>query len=198
MSERDRYRKITSAGREYQTHGRMHLPAILQIGKNEGYKVRQPQGVFTTQWMLVRMMWMFARMIGSTRRYYPARMRKGSSNRFCLSLLLSVVSTKIARSEDIGIWATHKYNVSVNIVEKLASVCFESFDKAHECRKSWILRFVGHAYGHFPLCASMCPALPRMLELLYTTCLFYLKHNFSKVGLLLSCDGSPKRTKEIT
>ena len=91
--------------------------------------------------------------------------------------LSSVVSTKISRSDDIGIWATHKYNVSVNIVEKLASVCFESFDKAHECRKSWILRFVGHAYGHFPLCASMCPALPRMLELLYTTCLFYLKHN---------------------
>ena len=50
-----------------------------------------------------------------------------------------VVSTKIARSGDLGVWATRKYSISVDIVEKLASLCFESFGKAHERRKYRIL-----------------------------------------------------------
>ena len=34
---------------------------------------------------------------------------------------------------------TRKYSISVDIVEKLASLCFESFDKVHERRKYCIL-----------------------------------------------------------
>ena len=55
------------------------------------------------------------------------------------SVLSVVVSTKITRSEDLGIWATHKYSISVDIVEKLASLCFESFGKAHVHHKYFIL-----------------------------------------------------------
>ena len=47
----------------------------------------------------------------------------------CLS---SVVIIKIARSPHLGIWATRKYKKSVEVSEKLASLCFESIDKAHE------------------------------------------------------------------
>ena len=57
--------------------------------------------------------------------------------RCCLSL--SVVSTKIARSGDLGVWVTRKYSISIDIVEKLASLCFESFGKVYERRKYCIL-----------------------------------------------------------
>ena len=53
-------------------------------------------------------------------------------------LSVVVVSTKIARSGDLGIWATRKYNISGNIVEELASLCSESFGKAHEHHKYFI------------------------------------------------------------
>jgi hypothetical protein len=36
------------------------------------------------------------------------------------------------------------YNKSIEIVKKLALLCFESFDKAHEHRKHCI--FIGHTY----------------------------------------------------
>jgi hypothetical protein len=35
----------------------------------------------------------------------------------------------------IGIWANYNYNQSVKVVDKLASLCFESFGKAHKDRK---------------------------------------------------------------
>ena len=54
----------------------------------------------------------------------------------CLS---SVVSTKITRSGDLGIWANRKYNLPVDIIEKLVSLCFEPFGKVHERRKYYIL-----------------------------------------------------------
>ena len=55
-----------------------------------------------------------------------------------------IVTTKIAISRGLGILVTHKHNESVEIGEKLASACFDSFDTAHECHKYCI--FVGHAY----------------------------------------------------
>ena len=58
--------------------------------------------------------------------------------------LLSVVVTKITRSPDLGIWAAHKYNETVKICKKLASLCFESFGKVHECHKYCV--FIGHTY----------------------------------------------------
>ena len=51
----------------------------------------------------------------------------------------SILMPKIARSGDLGIWATRKYNLSVGIVEKLTSIRFESFGKVHERRKYCIL-----------------------------------------------------------
>jgi hypothetical protein len=67
------------------------------------------------------------------------------------SVCPSVLSTKIARSQDLGVRATLKLKESAEIVVKLASLCFESFGKAHERRK---LCFVGHDYQlhpHVPL-----------------------------------------------
>ena len=46
--------------------------------------------------------------------------------------------------------ATHKHNESVEIFEKFATLCFESFSEAHECGK----RCVGHAYQPHPLMLS--------------------------------------------
>ena len=65
-------------------------------------------------------------------------------------LVLSVVNTKITRSRDLGIWATRMHNKSVNIIEKLAPLCFKSSAKAHERRKTGV--FIGHAYQLHPLC----------------------------------------------
>ncbi len=39
---------------------------------------------------------------------------------------------KIATSRNLGIRATYKHSKSVKIVEKLTTLCFESFGKAHE------------------------------------------------------------------
>ena len=50
--------------------------------------------------------------------YYPARMRR--SKVIGLSVCLSVVTTKIARSRNLGLRATRKHNQSVEIGERLA------------------------------------------------------------------------------
>ena len=47
----------------------------------------------------------------------------------------SVVVTKITRSPHLGTWATRKYDETVEIGDKLASICFESIGKPHECHK---------------------------------------------------------------
>ena len=67
---------------------------------------------------------------------------RGKTIGFFFCHLSSVFRTKFARSGDLGVWATHKYNISVDIVEKLASLCFKSFGKAH-ASASQILYFVG-------------------------------------------------------
>ena len=48
---------------------------------------------------------------------------------------------------------TRKYSISVDIVEKLASLCFESFDKVHERRKYCILLATPINTTHNVLCA---------------------------------------------
>ena len=48
---------------------------------------------------------------------------------------------------------TRKYNVSVNIAEKLASVCFELFDKAHEHCKYCVLLAMPMDTAHYVLSA---------------------------------------------
>ena len=60
--------------------------------------------------------------------YYPVRMCKGKSNRFCpsvccLSVHLSVIITKIARSWDLGVIARWKYHAL----------------RCRECRKTYLL-----------------------------------------------------------
>ena len=68
----------------------------------------------------------------------------------CLSVVcLFAVIMKITRSLHLGIWVTRKYNVTVEIIEKLASLYFKSLGKAHECHKN--RAFIGHTYqlqGH--------------------------------------------------
>ena len=65
--------------------------------------------------------------------YYPARMRRGKV--IGLSVRLSVVTTKIARSRHLGTWATRKRDQSVGISDKLAWICFESLGTVHERHK---------------------------------------------------------------
>ena len=48
---------------------------------------------------------------------------------------------------------TRKYNISVNIFEKLASLCFKSFGKAHERRKYFILLAMPINTTHYVLSA---------------------------------------------
>ena len=67
--------------------------------------------------------------------FYPMRMRARGKAIGFVHLIVVVVTTKIARSGDIDFWATRKHNRSIEIGEKLASVCFESFGTAQERRK---------------------------------------------------------------
>ena len=69
--------------------------------------------------------------------YYPARMRRGKKNRFCLSV---VVVTKIARSRILGICACCDYHELVDIGEKVVSVRSELLNMAHYPYKSCIFR----------------------------------------------------------
>ena len=50
-------------------------------------------------------------------------------------VVVVVVGTKIATLRDQGIWATRKYDESVEIGEKPASVCLDFFGMAHERHK---------------------------------------------------------------
>jgi hypothetical protein len=43
-----------------------------------------------------------------------------------------VVVQKIATSRVLGIWATRKYNESIEFGKKMASVCFKSRDKIYK------------------------------------------------------------------
>ncbi len=65
---------------------------------------------------------------------------------------LSVIGTKITRPDHLGIWETRTHNQSVEVVKKLASLCFKLFGKAHEHRR---LHFLGYSYRHYPL-QAMC------------------------------------------
>ena len=47
-------------------------------------------------------------------------------------VIVVVVSTKITRSQDPGVYVCWKYNESVHICEKLVSVCFELLNMAHK------------------------------------------------------------------
>ena len=46
-----------------------------------------------------------------------------------------VMDTKIAKSKDLGAWASCKHNGSVEFDEKLALVCLESSDLAYKRHK---------------------------------------------------------------
>ena len=48
---------------------------------------------------------------------------------------LSVVTMKIARSQHLGIWTTHKHNQSVEISRTHSWMCFESFGTVRERHK---------------------------------------------------------------
>ena len=97
------------------------------------------------------------------------------------------VSTKIARSWDLGIWVTLKYNISVDIVEKLVSLCFESLpmrvaknfillatpmDTTHyrpcalcSCAQSGIYSVLWYSLVHLPTSACSIPPQARCLPL---------------------------------
>ena len=64
-------------------------------------------------------------------------------------VVVVVVSTKIAKSQKIGVWLSALCHQTVENREKLSSVCFKSLRVAHEHYKSCI--FTGHAYRpHLP------------------------------------------------
>ena len=48
-----------------------------------------------------------------------------SVKQLVLSVRLLVISTKITRSRDLGIWVTCKCKESIKVAEKLASLCFK-------------------------------------------------------------------------
>ena len=53
-------------------------------------------------------------------------------------LSVVVICIKIAIPGDLGVCAICKYSISVDIVEKLTSLCVESFGKVHERHKYFI------------------------------------------------------------
>ena len=63
----------------------------------------------------------------------------------------SSVSTKIARSGHLGIWATHNHDIDV---EKLASLCFQSFGKPHERSKRCVLLTTPITTAQQAMCCS--------------------------------------------
>ena len=73
---------------------------------------------------------------------------------------VSVIGTKIARSQHLGICACCKHNESVDICEQLVSVQFEFLNMANKCYKSCIIRsaclwFTDRTHSVLVLC-SMC------------------------------------------
>ena len=90
--------------------------------------------------------------------HYTAHMRKGSIfKQLVLSVRrLSVVITKIARSPHLGIWATYKYDESVEIGKKLAS--------NRLTRPTNVYRygvFNGHAYRLQAMCSLLMRRSPK-------------------------------------
>ena len=59
-------------------------------------------------------------------------------------VVVDIVSTKIAKSQKIGVWQSALCHQTVESHEKLCSVRFKSLRKAHEHYKSCV--FTGHAY----------------------------------------------------
>ena len=98
-------------------------------------------------WLLAHCCWDF----------YPTCLHvQGVKQSFCLSVVcLSVVVTKITRLPHLGIWVTLKYGESVEIGDKLASLCFESIGKAHKYHKCGV--FIGHAYRLQAMCYLLMP-----------------------------------------
>ena len=94
----------------------------------------------------------------------PCACTRGKAIGFVCHLSSVVISKKIATSLDLGIWATHKCNESVEIGEKLASVCLILW---HGPQASQIVSFVGHAYRQC-LIQAMC------FLLMHTTCRAYV------------------------
>jgi hypothetical protein len=77
----------------------------------------------------------------------------GVKHSVCVSVvccLSSVVRTKITRSRHLGTSAIRKHNESLEIVDKLASLCFKSLGKAHKRRKYGVL--LGTPINHIPMC----------------------------------------------
>ena len=67
-----------------------------------------------------------------------------------IGLVVVVISTKIARSQKLGVWQSALCHQIVEIHEKLCSVCFKLLRKAHKHYKSCI--FTGHTYRpHLPM-----------------------------------------------
>jgi hypothetical protein len=66
-------------------------------------------------------------------RYYPAcvHAQQGVKQSVCMS----VCRLSSARSRHLGVSATRKHNKSIELGEKLASVCFKSRDMIHESHK---------------------------------------------------------------
>ena len=52
---------------------------------------------------------------------------------------IATVSTKMVKSRDIGISATRKHNISVEIFKKFSSLCFKWFGRAHKHHKHCVL-----------------------------------------------------------
>ena len=76
-----------------------------------------------------------------------------------------VISTKIAKSQKIGIWQSALCHQTVKSHEKLCSVHFKSLRKTHEHYKSCV--FTGHAYRpRLAMHMHVCVLFPlRMLNL---------------------------------
>ena len=81
-----------------------------------------PCMVFSMSWNFVwtRLAMIISCMLAANS--YPTCMRRGKVIGF---VCLSIVTTKITRSQHLGTWSIHKYNESVEVGEKLASVCLK-------------------------------------------------------------------------
>ena len=78
-------------------------------------------------------------------------------------VVVVVVSIKIARSRDLGIYECCKHKESVDICEKLVSVCFELLNMAHK-----------HCTNHASSVQHAC-GLPTAPTLICSMC-FLLMH----------------------
>ena len=65
--------------------------------------------------------------------FYPAHMHGGKV--IGLSVCLSIITTKITRSQYLGTRSIRKHNESIEVGKKLTSVCLESSGMAYKCHK---------------------------------------------------------------